>query len=242
MRRVCFTLLLCTAGCGLRDVPGPPGLEQIVVQSVLNAQTAEQVLWIERSIPAGGPISSELRPLATPPTRVEVSDTAGSVFAFQPDTTNAARFVAAFSPMPGMRYELFVDVGEQVLRASTRVPEIVTIVDPAADTISATRNSPLRLTWVGPIRPIRVTVADTSGRQFIAFPEWVTLDTAVVVQTLSGFPAIGIWVLSCDSVTARAGELFPPVGVLSLQFRGNISGGVGLFGAVTGDHIIVRLQ
>ena len=245
MRTAVIATLLGAAACGLRNVQGPPGEEQVVVQGVLNTQGSEQVLWIERTIPAGDSISFAFRPLESPPTRVEVRDSSGAVFSYQPDAANAARYVASFAPVHGQRYELLVDVGSQVLRASTRVPAAVAIVDPAADTIVASRASPLGLTWVGPIRPIRVTVSDTTGRELVSFPEWVTHDTTLAVGVASSLSAIGIWVLALDTVTARVAELpfvigLDPAGFR--DFRGNVSGGVGFFGAASGDHVIVRLQ
>jgi hypothetical protein len=173
-----------------------------------------------------------------------VRDSAGTLFTFQGDAANAARFVAAFTPTPGVRYELLLEAGSQVLSASTRVPDLVTIVDPSADTIAVARDSRLRLTWAGPARPIRITASDTTGRQRSSFPVWVTRDTTVELQASSTLPAIGIWVLALDSVTARVVDPFA-IGLdpaVFGQFRGNVSGGVGFFGAASGDHVIVRLQ
>lgn len=244
MRRALVATLVGAVACGLREVPGPPGEEQIVVQGVLNAQAAEQVLWIERTIPAGDPIGFEPTPLASPPTRIEVRDSAGALFSYQADTADLTRFVAAFTPTPGARYELLLEAGAHVLRASTRVPDAVTIVDPAADTIAVARDSLLRLIWAGPVRPMRVTVSDTTGRQFIGFPEWVTRGTTAELRLFSPLPAIAVWVLALDSVTARVVDPFA-VGLdraVFGQFRGNVSGGVGFFGAASSDHVIVRLQ
>ena len=96
MRTAFIATLLGVAACGLREVQGPPGEEQVVVQGVLSSQTAEQVLWIERTIPAGESLRYELRPLASPPARIEVRDSTGALFTYQPDPANAARFVASF--------------------------------------------------------------------------------------------------------------------------------------------------
>src|SRR2546429_5757562 len=119
MRSAFGATLLCAVACGLRDVQGPPGEEQVVVQGVLNAQFSEQVLWIERTIPAGDPPQSGLRPLALPPSRVEGRDSTGAGFPFHLDATNAARLFALFTPIPWHRHELLVEARPIALTATT---------------------------------------------------------------------------------------------------------------------------
>jgi hypothetical protein len=240
--------LLALAACALRDVPGPPGREQIVVQGVLNAQASRQVLWIERTIAAGEVVDGAVRPLAVPPSRIEVRDSTGQIVNFQLDSTNTARFTAAFTPTPGWRYDLLIEAGLQVLTASTRVPNLVTIVDPASDTVTMPRDS-FPLTWSGPIRTVRVALADTAGRATFAPSMWVSADTATrltnVAYVPSSISAIQVWVVAVDSVTARMRQpqsLFGPFGDAFTDTPGNVSGGVGFFGAVTADHIVVRFH
>src|SRR5919106_5206410 len=95
---------LVMAACGLSDVRLPSGEEQLVVQGVLKTQTAEQVLWIERTTPAGEVIEFGLPPLLEPPSRVEVRAEGGDVFTFLADTAEPARLLAPFSPAPRRRY------------------------------------------------------------------------------------------------------------------------------------------
>ncbi len=245
MRRALVAAVIGAVACGLRDVPGPPGQEQIVVQGVLSAQRAEQILWIERTIPAGEPVGGELRPLATPPARIEVHDSAGTVFTFQPDAGNPARFVAAFTPVPGVRYDLLLEAGPHVLRAVTRVPDPVTIVEPVPDTVVLTRGLPLTVRWAGPIRPVRFMYSDTVGAPIFFSGTWVEGDTVTSASTAYiSAPTFLLWVGSFDSVTARIGDPYSnrlDFG-LERQFRGNVTGGVGFFGAATSDHVVVRLQ
>jgi hypothetical protein len=244
MRRACIATLLGAAACALRDVPGPPGQEQVVVQGVLSAHTAEQVLWIEHTTPAGEPVGTALQPLAIPPTRIEVRDSTGAVFTFQVDAANPARFLASFTPTPGWRYDLLLEAGAHVLTASTRVPGVVTIVNPATDTIVWSPTSTLPLTWSGPIRRVRVSYADTTGRGAYEIPTWVTADTVIQLRYFPPVPAIQIWVLAVDSVTARVADPFAsgfdPASFG--QLRGNVTGGAGFFGAATADRVIVRLE
>jgi hypothetical protein len=240
-------LLLCLlTACALRDVPGPPGEEQVVVQGILTTQTTQQVLWIERTIPAGEPVSGELRPLPVPPDRVEVRDSTGLVLTFQADPGNSARFLASFTPAIGRRYDLLIEVGSRVLTASTRVPDAVTIVDPPADTITVPRDS-FSVTWSGPTRTIRIAYADTTGRAAYAPPVWVVDDTVAQLSWIpdlaTSISALQVWVLAVDSVTARVRDSFLyTLGDSFSPTTGNINGGAGFFGAATADHIVVRLQ
>lgn len=244
------TLLVLTslAGCALRDVPGPPGQEQIVVQGVLSAAASQQVLWIERTIPAGEQVSGEFRPLTVPPNRVEVSDSNGLIVRFQRDSANPARFSAPFTPTPGWRYDLLIEAGTHVITAQTRVPEVITIVDPAADTVTVPRDSFL-VAWAGPIRTVRIAYADSAGRAAYAPSTWVVADTATQLGFVAYLPppvsTFQVWVAAVDSFTARirpASSAFAPFGDAFPITDGNITGGVGLFGAATADRIVVRFQ
>jgi len=240
MRSAFGATLLCAVACGLRDVQGPPGEEQVVVQGVLNAQFSEQVLWIERTIPAGDPLQSGLRPLAVPPSRVEVRDSTGAVFPFHVDAANAARFVAVFTPIPGHRYDLLVEAGPIELTATTRVPDAVTIVDPAADTVMIARNVTLPVKWAGPPRLMRVAFVNIDG---ISYPQWVSADTAANVL-LPAARTSTVWVLAVDSATVKFLDPFVPLvdPSLSGQLRGNINGGAGVFTAVASDHVVVQVR
>ena len=234
---------ICVVGCGLRPVAGPSGREQVVVQGVLDAGAAEQLLWVERTVPAGAPIGLGLHPLATPPSRVEVRDSTGAVFAFQVDSANPARFLGRFTPHPEWCYELLIEAGAAVLRATTRVPATLTIIDPSADTVFISRNGTLRLAWTGPRRWVRVTQADSSGQRFESFPQWVSNDTVANVSSFPPDPEVSVWVLAVDSVTARSADAFgisPDPGLVEIV--GNVSGGVGFFGAATSDRVVVRFQ
>jgi hypothetical protein len=235
-------VLLGAAACGLREVKGPPGEEQVVVQGVLNAQASEQVLWIERTTPAGDPINFELRPLASPPTRIEVRDSAGTLFSYQPDTANAARFVGAFTPVHGRRYELLVEAGAYVVRGRTVVPTPLTIVDPAADTVAAPVDSGLRVSWASGSSPWVLVFASRGGAPDVGFPlDLVRRDTSYLVRGFSFFSdsIIVVAVLAVDSVTARVTVPFEFDDFRGV-FEGNLTGGAGFFGATTGDRLVVR--
>jgi hypothetical protein len=242
MRRFLIATLLGAAACGLREVQGPPGEEQVVVQGVLNAQASEQVLWIERTTAAGEPIELDLRPLATPPTRIEVRDSAGTLFSYQRDATNAARFVASFTPVHGRRYELLVEAGPHVLRGSTVVPLPLTIVDPASDTVVTAGDSGLVVSWAAGSSPwvlVYLSRGMTPNSAFL--PTLVRRDTSYFVR---GFyftydSTIIVSVLAVDSVTARVIDPFRFDGSRDV-FAGNLTGGPGFFGATTGDRLVVR--
>lgn len=247
MRPAFVAPLLCAAACGFRQVQGPPGEEQIVVQGVLSPQASEQVLWIERTIPAGDPIVVALRPLATPPTRVEVRDTSGAVFSYQPDTTNPARFVATFTPVHGQRYDLVVEAGSHVIRGSTTVPAPLTILDPAADTVPrpAPADSGLRLSWASGSSPWVLIYVTRPRDTVLYFPLMlVRRDTSALLPYffISSYDStLIVSVLAVDSVTAR---VFNPDRGFSSNpaFEGNLTGGPGLFGATTSDRFVVRVQ
>lgn len=234
--------LLGAAACGFREVQGPPGEEQVVVQGVLSAQASEQVLWIERTTAAGDPITFDLRPLASPPARVEVRDSAGAVFSYQQDTANAARFVASFTPVHGRRYELLVEAGGQVVRGGTTVPVPLTIVDPAADTVVAPGDSGLRVSWASGSSPWVFVFLTRGGAPDVAFPpDLVRRDTSYFVRAFSfaSDSTIIVSVIAVDSVTARVIDPFR-LGDFSSVFEGNLTGGSGFFGATTGDRLVVR--
>lgn len=241
-RRASLVALVATTACALADITPPPGEEQVVVQGVLRAQLPQQLLWIERSTVAGDPLTYEPRPLESPPARVEVQDELGSVFPFVVDTGDATRFVAAFTPVPGRRYELLVEADGRSVRGSTVVPGQITIVEPAADTVPYTR--PLRVSWAaGASRHVAVYLTpDTVGEGVdYAFPFWVRDDTTVVADTLFGgfFFQRGtvVWVVAADSVTARLSR----PSRTDRGFDGNLTGGAGFFGAVTHDRLFVRV-
>jgi hypothetical protein len=244
MRRALIATLVVASACGLRDVSGPPGKEQIVVQGVLHAQRSEQELWIERSTPAGEPISFEPLPLQPPPSRVEVRDTAGNVFTFVVDPTDPTRFTATFTPLPGARYDLLIEAGGPVVQASAVVPRSIAIVDPSLDTVSAAPNSLLSVAWTGPRRWVRVALADSAGGGLGLSLEWVMNDTATQVMMYSYYPRVVVWVLAVDSVTALVADPFSFRSDLGRfgQLRGNITGGVGFFGAATSDRVVVNVQ
>ncbi|MGH7700823.1 MAG: DUF4249 family protein [Gemmatimonadales bacterium] len=237
------------AGCALREITPPWGGEQVVVQGVLNARASEQVLWIERTTPAGDPIAYGLRPLAQPPARAEVQEEGGGLYRFTPDTGNAARFVAPFTPVHGRRYDLVVEAQGAVVRGTTVVPPALTVVDPPADTVSHLRDAALRVSWApGTSRDVAVYVTrDTNDVSGYVFPLWVRDDTTAVIP---GFSFVGpaptrlVWVVATDPVTARAFAFeHRPIGhggdpILA----GNLTGGAGVFGAVTSDRFLVRLQ
>jgi hypothetical protein len=241
VRKACLVTLLGVAACGFREVPGPPGEEQVVVQGVLSAQASEQVLWIERTTAAGDALTYDLRPLTSPPTRVEVRDSTGAVFSYLPDTTNAARFVAAFTPVHGRRYELLVEAGTHVLRGSTTVPAPLTIVDPAADTVPFPGDSGLRVNWASGSSPwvlIHVLWVDAP---LGARGTLVRRDTTVVLSRFYfyGSAPVTIIVFAVDSVTARVTDPFG-FGDFSRGFDGNLTGGPGFFGAATSDRVVAR--
>jgi Domain of unknown function (DUF4249) len=244
MRTALLTTLVVATACGLRDVTGPPGKEQVVVQCILHTQRAEQELWIERSTPAGEPISFGPLPLQPPPSRVEVRDTAGNVFTFAVDTTEPRRFTATFTPLPGARYDLLIEAGGRTVRASAVVPRAIAIVDPAPDTVSAAANSLLSVAWTGPNRWVRVAMSDSADREIGLPLKWIMNDTATQVMMYSPYRRLVVWVLAVDSVTARVADPFSfqndfaPYG----QLLGNITGGVGFFGAATSDRVVVNVQ
>lgn len=241
-------LAALVAGCGLREITLPPGSEQIVVQGVLNARASEQVLWIERTTPAGDPIEYGLRPLAQPPARAEVREEGGEVHRFTPDTGNSARFVALFTPVHGRRYDLVVEAQGAVVRGTTVVPPAITIVDPAADTVSHPRDSELRVSWGSGSSPdvaVYLT-ADTNDVSGYIFPQWVRDDTVAVIPAFqfSARPAYVVWVVATDPVTARvyAFERRPIGHGGEPILDGNLTGGAGVFGALTSDRVVVRIQ
>jgi hypothetical protein len=245
MRTAVIAILLGAAACALREVQGPPGKEQVVVQGVLRTEASEQVLWIERSIPAGDPISSELRPLDSPPTRIEVRDATGALFTYQPDPANTARFVTSFTPVSGRRYDLLVEAGTHVIRGSTVVPPPITIVDPAADTVIAPpANAGMRVSWAsGSSLWAFVFVARGGAPNEVYYTDLVQRDTSHLV---SGFyfsfhndSTLIVSVLAVDSVTARVIDPFR-AGNFFDSFDGNLTGGAGFFGASTADRIVVR--
>jgi hypothetical protein len=213
----------------------------VVVQGVLHAQRPQQELWIEWSTAAGDPLTYRPRPLESPPARVQVRDELGNVFPFVADTDDPTRFIADFTPVPGRRYELLVEAGGRSVRGSTVVPGQITIVEPAADTVPHTR--PLRVSWAsGASRHVVVyltpdTVVDALD---YPFPFWIRGDTTVLADTLFGgfFFQRGtvVWVVAVDSVTARLYRLSRP----ERGFDGNLTGGVGAFGAMTRDRLVVR--
>jgi len=245
MRIALAATLLGVAACGLRDVPGPPGQEQVVVQGILNAQRTQQELWIERSTPAGEPIGGAPLPLESPPSRIEIRDTAGNVFNFSGDTANPTRFVATFTPTPGARYDLVIEAGGRVIQATAVVPRAIVIVDPAQDTLSGVASPFVSVAWTGPNRWVRVTsILDSARAEYTLFRQWVMNDTMARVTMNPSYPRVVIWVLAVDSVSARAADPGSFQGELNPfgQFRGNITGGVGFFGAATSDRLVVRLQ
>jgi hypothetical protein len=234
--------LLGAAACGLREVQGPPGEEQVVVQGVLSAQTSEQVLWIERTTPAGDPITIDLRPLASIPTRIEVRDSSGAVFSYQPDTTNPARFVASFTPVHGQRYDLLVEAGVHVIRGSSVVPPPLTIVDPAADTVPDPGSSGMQVSWASGSSPWVFVFATRGSTPDTPFPpDLVRRDTSYFAP---GFyfgsdSIIIVSVLAVDSVTARLLDSYRFDDFRGVS-EGNLTGGPGFFGASTGDRLVVR--
>lgn len=240
MRYALIATLLAAAACGLREVKGPPGEEEVVVQGVLSAQASEQVLWIERTTAAGDPITRDLRPLASPPTRVEVRDSTGAVFSYLPDTANATRFVAAFTPVHGRRYDLLVEAGTHVLRGSTTVPAPLTIVDPAADTVPSPGDSGLRVSWASGSSPWVLIHVSNIDAPLGARAAMVWRDTTVVVSRYYFYgTAVTVTVFAVDSVTARVTD---PFGFrdFSRGFDGNLTGGPGFFGAATSDRVVAR--
>ena len=234
---------LVMAACGLSDVRLPSGEEQLVVQGVLNTQAAEQVLWIERTTPAGEVIEFGLRPLLEPPSRVEVRAEGGDVFTFLADTADPARFVATFTPVHGRRYDLLVEAEGVVLRATTVVPPGITIVAPAADTVSHPRDADFPVAWAsGTSRHVAVYVTrDTIDVSRYVFPEWVRDDTTAVMRSFFFSPSMMhlVWVVAADSVTARL--YAAPVDDGPRFHEGNVAGGAGLFGAITTDRVLVRV-
>ena len=233
-------LALPLVACGLSDVPGPPGAVQIVVQSVLSADASEQVIWIEQTIIAGAPIQGGVRPLDSPPERVEVRDSAGTVFAFQPDPANAARFVASFTPVHRGRYELLVEAGSWVVRGSTVVPAPITIVEPATDTARIVRGSELRVSWASQTSPWVVVFELRPDGQPVALAQSLTSgDTSYVFPNFFRDTTIAA-VVAVDSVTARVVDPF--AAGFGAEFEGNLTGGVGFFGASTGDRLVVIQQ
>jgi hypothetical protein len=243
MRGALIATLLSAGACGLRDVQGPPGIEQVVVQGVLSAQASEQVLWVERTIPAGDSLSFSMRPLASPPTRIEVSDTTGALFTYQPDPANAARFVAAFTPVSGRRYDLVVEAGTDVIRGSTVVPSPLTIVDPATDTVIApSANGGLQVSWASGTSPwVLAFVARGEAPNDVFLPDLVQRDTSYFVRGFSfaSDSTIIVSVLAVDSVTARVIDPFRVRNFFD-AFNGNLTGGAGFFGAAIGDRLVVR--
>jgi Domain of unknown function (DUF4249) len=241
LRGASLAALLGAAGCGFREVQGPPGEEQVVVQGVLSADASEQVLWIERTTAAGDPISFGFRPLVSPPTRVEVRDAAGAVFSYQVDTANAARFVASFTPVHGQHYELLVEAGAHVLRGSTTVPAPLTIVDPAADTVPFPGDSGLRVSWGSGSSPWVLIHVSGVDAPLGARATLVRRDTTGVVPRyyFYGSAPVTVTVFAVDSVTARVTDPFG-FGDFSRGFDGNLTGSPGFFGAATSDRVVAR--
>ncbi len=241
MRYALIATLCGAAACGLREVKGPPGEEQVVVQGVLNARGSEQVLWIERTTAAGDPITVDLRPLESPPTRIEVRDSAGAVYSYHPDTANATRFVASFTPVHGQRYDLLVEAGTHVLHGRTVVPPSLTIVDPADDTVAAP-DSGLWVRWASGSSPWAFVFLTRGNAPDVFFsPALVRRDTSYFVRGFyfASDSIIIVSVIAVDSVTAR---VLDPDRFRDSRgaFEGNLTGGPGFFGATTGDLLVVR--
>lgn len=240
-------------GCGWREITQPVGEEQVVVQGVLNERAAEQVLWIERTTPAGDTITFGLNPLAQPPERVEVREEGGAVYGFTPDTGNPARFVATFTPVEGRRYDLLIEAQGAVVRGTTVVPPAITIVEPPADTVSHQRDSEFRVSWAsGTSRDVAiyVTLDTTDFSGYVFAQQWVRNDTAAVIPgwVFPAFPPSNprrlVWVVATDPVTARVFDFeHRPIGHGGEPILdGNVTGGAGIFGAVTSDRVLLQIQ
>jgi len=237
-------LAVFAAGCGLpRAVePNVRGEGFVVVQALLSTESSTQTIWIERSGSIDSTLVGGLRPLTTPPSLVEVRDTSGGQFVFVQDTANPARFVAAFTPINGRRYDLRIDVDTQTLTASVTVPLALILVQPTSDTVVLAAGDSLIAAWTsGSSRHFgwAVTPTDTlSWDRPTFFFDVLTRDSTLSVPAFEFQGIRLLWVLAFD---AQSWAYFHPRGSPDrLPVAGNVRGGFGILGAVTGDRVVVQ--
>ena len=230
--------------CGLpRAVdPNVRGEEIVVVQALLSTESPTQTIWIERSGSIDSTLGGGLRALTTPPSLVEIRDTSGSQFIFVQDTVNPARFVAAFTPINGRRYDLRIDADTQTLTASVTVPLGLTLTQPALDTVVLPAGDSLTAAWTSlSSRSFgwAVTPPDTSSWDQPTFRfDALTRDSTLSVPSFEFQGTRLFWVLAFD---AQSWAYFHLHGSPDrLPVAGNVSGGAGIFGAVTGDRVVVQ--
>lgn len=242
-RRRAAWLGVLLAGCAVpRPVePDVRGREVVVVNALLSTETGTQTIWIERSLPIDSPPSLDPRPLVTPPSLVEVRDTLGTVVVFTQDPARPSRYVASFTPIHGRRYDLRIDVDTLTLGAFTTVPLPLILIQPATDTVQVAMFDSVRVAWTSASTHFGWAVTPTdSARWSQPSFQFNTLvrDSAL---TVPGFEFEGmrlLWILAFDPVSWA--YFHPRPRLEDTPVGGNVTGGAGLFGAVTGDRVVVR--
>lgn len=239
-------IAIVVAGCGLPRAVEPDvrGAEVIVAQALLSTEWSAQTIWIERSLPIDSTLRRGfgLRPLTVPPSLVEVRDTLGGQFIFVQDSANPARFVASFTPIKGRRYDLRIDVDTQTLTASVTVPLALTLIQPVSDTVVLAAGDSLTAVWTsGSSRHFgwAVTPTDTSlwDRPTFLF-DALTRDSTLSIPSFEFQGPRMFWVLAFDAPSWA--YFHPRESPDRLPAAGNVRGGAGILGAVTGDHVVVQ--
>jgi len=243
-RAAAFAVLVAACGLPRAVEPNVRGEEVVVAQALLSTESSTQTIWIERSLPIDSTLRRGfgLRPLTVPPSLVEVRDTLGGQFVFVQDTANPARFVAAFTPLNGRRYDLRIEVDTQTLTASVTVPLPLTLVQPAADTVILAAGDSLRAIWTSgssrlygwAVTPTAPALWDEPDFRF----DRLTRDSAISVSSFTFQGTRLFWAFAYDPQSWAYFQFrpFPD----RLPVAGNVTGGAGIFGAVSGDRVVVQ--
>jgi len=230
--------LLCALGWGGCTPPDllSFGAPRFVVQSVLTAATATQVLWLEQTTDPGSLLTAELLPVSPPPSAVLLRDDSGVLVAtFTQDPGNAARFLASFVPAPGAEYHLMIALGADTLTASVVVPSVA-ISLPSTDSVTLLAQDTLDLHWTvtpAEARTLPLILEDDAGADTLRLFGRFTQDTTALYPAAQLAPSRSIWIVVADPWARAAFEVRTgPIQPNQILFYGNVRGAAGVFGAV----------
>lgn len=223
-----------TLGCSpVTDLPD--GTRVPVIQAVIVAGQATHAAWVEWGSPSDSGYGPATRPVLPALVNLRVEDSTGSAAAFTPSPSTPGQFDVDLQALAGAVYHLSGDVAGRAVAADARVPTLVFIRQPQADTVIVVAGTSLLVRWsTGNAAVFAVRVQRVSGGGpapgTIAGVQY-TNDTTAIVE---GHAAGDTTIVSVMGLDPAAAAFFDPARRTATEAaRGNIRGVAGVFGAAT---------
>jgi hypothetical protein len=231
-------------GCG--EVTGLPSADPVpVIQGLLIADQAGQLLQVEWSSPTHLPYESPARPAASSEVDLWLGLPTGDSLRYSP-TGIAGQFGVIAEVQNGQRYRLSGTVAAHTIAAEVDVPGIMRVTQPADDTLRLPLESPpVPFAWRadsavryqalvehrdGTARTAFIRkLGDVSGAVYVIAPD-TTGELLLLARFFEQADTARLLILGYDRTAAA---------FFSSNTKGNVRGAFGLFGAAAKSEKVI---